>query len=301
MVIELANDFLTVQFKEKGGELSSIKDKDGVEYLWQGDSDYWGGQAPVLFPNCGSVRNDKALYVLGNGRVLEGDLPRHGIVRKKDFQVKQINERQVMCTIESNKETLNQFPYSFRLTILYSLDGSKIEVEYLVENLGKKYKMPYFIGAHPGFNCPLLPDERYEDYYLEFEKEETCSIPESFPETGLLDLKTRFPFLKKQKTLPLDYSYFSKDAVTLDQLVSSSVTLRSKSHRKAVKIDFQDFPNLILWSTVNKGPFIAIEPWSGLSTSLGESEFFDFKKNVTFIEPERSDVKTYTIEIVTEA
>ena len=31
MVLELSNDFLKVQFKEKGGELSSIKDKDGVE------------------------------------------------------------------------------------------------------------------------------------------------------------------------------------------------------------------------------------------------------------------------------
>ena len=46
--------------------------------------------------------------------------------------------------------------------------------------------MPYFIGGHPGFNCPLLDDEVYEDYYLEFEKEETCSVPRPFPETGCL-------------------------------------------------------------------------------------------------------------------
>ena len=57
MVIELENDELTVQFKQLGGALSSIKDKDGVEYLWQGDTTYWSGQAPVLFPICGSLRN----------------------------------------------------------------------------------------------------------------------------------------------------------------------------------------------------------------------------------------------------
>lgn len=238
MVIKLSNEFITVQFKEKGGELSYIKDKDGVEYLWQGNPEYWGGQAPVLFPNCGSVRNDKALYIMEDGQVVEGDLPRHGIVRKKEFQVKQINERQVMFTIECSEETLKQYPYPFRLSTFYSLDESKIEVEYLVENLGKKHRMPYFIGAHPGFNCPFFPDERYEDYYLEFEKEETCGIPGSFPETGLLDLNTRFPFLIKQKTLALDYSYFLKNALTLDQLVSRSVTLRSKNHQKSVKIDF---------------------------------------------------------------
>ena len=49
MVIELKNEQLTVQFSEFGGALSSIKDKDGVEYLWQGNPEYWSGQAPVLF------------------------------------------------------------------------------------------------------------------------------------------------------------------------------------------------------------------------------------------------------------
>lgn len=202
-----------------------------------------------------------------------------------------------MFSIESNSEMLKQYPYPFRLSIFYTLDKSKIEVEYLVENLGLNQDMPYFIGAHPGFNCPLFENERYEDYYLEFENEENCSIPASYPETGLLDIKSRSPFLNKEKVLALDYDLFSKDAITLDKLVSRSVTLKSKNHNKAVKIDFQDFPYLILWSTANKGPFIAIEPWGGLSTSKEESGFFNYKENVTFIEPEMSDYKTYSIEI----
>ena len=85
MVIELSNEFLTVQFKERGGELASIKDRDGVEYLWQGDPEYWSGQAPVLFPNCGSVRNDKAMYIMEDGEVLEGILPRHGFSLRKSM------------------------------------------------------------------------------------------------------------------------------------------------------------------------------------------------------------------------
>ena len=63
MVIELKNDFLTVQFKEFGGALSSIKDKDGVEYLWQGNPEY-GVQAPVLFPICGAYVMMKLFIVL---------------------------------------------------------------------------------------------------------------------------------------------------------------------------------------------------------------------------------------------
>ena len=74
--------------------------------------------------------------------------------------------------------------------------------------------MPYFIGGHPGFNCPLLDDEVYEDYYLESEKEETCSVPRPFPETGMLDFQDRSPWLDSQKEVDLSYDLFSVDAVT---------------------------------------------------------------------------------------
>ena len=36
-------------------------------YLWQGDPEYWSGQAPVLFPICGSVRNGQVQYHLKDG------------------------------------------------------------------------------------------------------------------------------------------------------------------------------------------------------------------------------------------
>ena len=60
MVIELKSEQLSVQFNSFGGALSSIKDAEGLEYLWQGDATYWSGQAPVLFPICGSLREDTA-------------------------------------------------------------------------------------------------------------------------------------------------------------------------------------------------------------------------------------------------
>ena len=41
MVIALKNNDLEVHFKTFGGELSSIRSKEGIEYLWQGDPEYW--------------------------------------------------------------------------------------------------------------------------------------------------------------------------------------------------------------------------------------------------------------------
>lgn len=86
-MIELKSDQLQVQFQTFGGALSSIKDKDGVEYLWQGDPTYWSGQAPVLFPICGSVRNDTVVYEYEDGSIKKGIIPRHGLVRKKEFDL----------------------------------------------------------------------------------------------------------------------------------------------------------------------------------------------------------------------
>lgn len=49
MVLGLKNDYLTVQFSDFGAQLTSIKDADGIEYLWHHDPNFWTGQALVLF------------------------------------------------------------------------------------------------------------------------------------------------------------------------------------------------------------------------------------------------------------
>lgn len=46
---KIANDYLTIQVSDLGAELSSIKDENGREYLWQGDKRYWGRRSPILF------------------------------------------------------------------------------------------------------------------------------------------------------------------------------------------------------------------------------------------------------------
>jgi len=212
-----------------------------------------------------------------------GKIPRHGLVRKKNFELVEQTENRVTFGIEDTEEMYQQYPYHFRLEISYQLLGKKIIVTYRIHHLGEEGVMPFFVGGHPGFNCPLLEDENFEDYYLEFEQEETCSIPKSYPETGLLNVFDRTPFLNQERILQLDYDLFKNDAITLDCLQSRSVTLRSKKHNKGLILHFPDFSNLIIWTTPNKGPFIALEPWSGLSTSLEESDYLEYKKQVRLL------------------
>lgn len=297
-MIVLKSDQLNVEFQTLGGALSSIKDKDDVEYLWQGDPTYWSGQAPVLFPICGSVRNDTVLYDKEDGSQKEGKILRHGLVRKKEFTLVEQTEHSVTFAIEDDEEMYANYPYHFRLEITYTVTGKTIRTQYKIYNKESEKSMPYFIGGHPGFNCPLLDDEVYEDYYLEFEKPETCTVPKPFPESGMLDLKDRNSWLNNQKEIDLNYDFFSYDAVTLDELGSRTVALRSRKHDKGLKLDFKEFPNLIVWSTLNKGPFIALEPWSGLSTSIEEGDRLEDKKDVKIIKPSDFDQIGFDIEIL---
>ena len=47
MVVEIQSESVKVQCLQEGATLHSLV-KDGVEYLWQGDPQYWAGQGPVL-------------------------------------------------------------------------------------------------------------------------------------------------------------------------------------------------------------------------------------------------------------
>lgn len=149
MVIELKNEKVTVQFKEFGGALSSIKDQDGIEYLWQGNPYYWSSQAPVLFPICGSLRNDKGIYTSKKHSYCYGSIPRHGLVRKKNFRFEQLGKDSVVFTITPDKEMLMQYPYHFELKIIYTLKHTTIRIEYQVINKEKESIMPYFMEAIP--------------------------------------------------------------------------------------------------------------------------------------------------------
>lgn len=292
MKYTLENEFLSLTFDTLGGTITSIKDTSKTEYLWQGDPTYWKGQAPVLFPICGSIRNNKA--VTNDGTLL--NMPRHGIVRHLEFECEHQEKDYILFSIHTNSDLYEAYPFKFKLMIQYILKGKEIIVKYFIENYGDKV-MPFFIGAHPALNCPVYENETYEDYYLEFEKEETLTIPSPIKESGLIDFDKRYEFMQKQRFLSLSYQLFFVDSLILDQLQSRKVTLKSKKSDYQVEVSFSDFKYLVLWTSANHGPFIAIEPWNGLSTGLDESDIFDEKRNVQYVEPYRTKVYSYSIKI----
>lgn len=289
----LENQKASVKFDTKGGGIVSIKDSNGLEYLWQGDATYWSGQAPVMFPICGSLRNKTA--TIGDGMLC--NMERHGIVRKLEFDFVNKTNNSITFSICSNEDLKSSYPYDFELQITYTLNENTITTSYQVSNRNS-IPMPFFIGGHPGFNCPLLPGENFEDYVIEFEKPETALCPESVSSTGLVNLNNRTSMLEKETTLPLKHSYFSVDALIFDQLNSRSAKLLNPQTRKGIQIDFKEFDYFILWSSSNNGPFVAMEPWTGISTCNDESNVFEEKRGVKVVPPMEATTLSFDITIL---
>jgi galactose mutarotase-like enzyme len=293
MQYQLSNNKVTVKFDSLGGGIVSIQDLEGIEYLWQGDPAFWSGQAPVMFPICGSLRDKKALV----GEGLSCTMERHGLVRKSEFTLVGQSSDSITFSINSNEEFKTRFPYDFELQITYLLKEKTITTSYKVINKNS-IPMPYFIGGHPGFNCPLQKGEAFEDYVIEFEQPETALCPESIPATGLVNIENRLRVLNNETKLLLKHSYFSVDALIFDQLKSRSAKLTNPATGKGIRVDFADFDYFILWSSTNDGPFVAMEPWTGISTCNDESDVFEEKRGVKILPPNQSEELSFDITIL---
>ena len=76
----LKNKQLTAQINHLGAELNSLKNNSDIEYIWEGNPDFWGKHSPVLFPIVGTLNNNSFEYK-GNTY----SLSRHGFAREMEF------------------------------------------------------------------------------------------------------------------------------------------------------------------------------------------------------------------------
>lgn len=277
MIVEIKSENVKVQCLLEGAMLHSLV-KDEVEYLWQGDKKYWAGQAPVCFPITGVLRDSKAVAF---GKPCE--MKRHGIARINPFEIREQGANFVSFIQNSSEETKKAFPFDYSLEIRYTVLKNSVTTRYTVKNTGKD-RLPFVIGGHPAFNCPLESGEKFEDYTVGFSGavNQKCLRPDV--ETGLVDISKRYDVLDAPNKINLDHSLFDLDAMVFDNIKPKSAVLSAGG--RGVKIDYQDFDNLLVWSSSNGGNFVALEPWTGISTCSDEDSVFENKRGMTVLEPD---------------
>ncbi|MGN1113594.1 MAG: aldose 1-epimerase family protein [Oscillospiraceae bacterium] len=285
MLYSVKNDRIEISADTAGAELHSIK-SNGLEYLWQcGDS--WKRYAPVLFPFICSPK-DRKYSAKGKEYTMPGN---HGFARDSEFQLYEQTEDSVAFILKSNSETLKVYPYDFEFIVKYTLQDNKVIVSNIVKNTGSD-DMYFYVGGHPAFNCPLEDGLNFDDYYVEYEKNETILQP-------LPEGKSRV-IIDKANKYNLTRELFDFDVIMKDKPVSKTVSLKSDKSSHSVTVEFPESECIAVWSPTgdDNAKFVCLEPWTTVPTYADDDDFaLENKKHAIKLNAGKEYTYTYSIRI----
>jgi len=287
---KIKNDQLSIGVRKTGAELCSLK-KNGseLEYLWQGTPEIWGGQAPNLFPVVGGLKEETYFF--------EGSkysLPRHGFLRhNKNFTLKEQHENQLIFELSYSEETLKVYPFKFTFEISFTLKENKVCVSHRVLNLDLK-PLYFSLGGHPAYNVPLYEDESLEDYFLEFDRDMDLHSY-TLTQTGLIKEQT-VEVLKNDKKIQLHKNLFDRDALIFKDIPSKRISLKNKSGKNILTVEYEDFRHLGIWSKP-AAPFVCLEPWLGYADVENTNQDLKTKEGINELMPSQEFKASYSIQI----
>jgi len=274
-VVTLANGDLTVEIADLGAELARLRDREGRDYLWNGDPATWKGRAPLLFPMVGRAAGD-VIRVKGAAY----PLPQHGFARVSRFERVEATATRCRMRLQSSEATLSSYPFHFRLDVVFELDGCSLRVIATVRNEGQS-ALPCSFGFHPAFRWPLPNAPAGEPHEIVFERPERAPVRRLVD--GFLSPKAE-PTPVANRRLVLAPSLFEQSALIFDQLNSRSVIFRAMSG-PALEVLFPDMPHLGVWTKPGAN-FVCIEPWQGFAGAEDYDGEFADRPGVVSIAPE---------------
>lgn len=285
-MIFLENEYLEASFSAKGAELQSLTNKkNNINYLWDGNSEYWGKFSPVLFPIVGGLKNDS--YHLGNNSYL---LSRHGFARDMDFLVKQNNTTEVIFELRDTAETLKVYPFEFILQLQYKLLASSISCTYQVINPASS-PLLFSIGGHPAFATPVNDELQYSDYYLQFNKDNELNfhkITQNLVDNATLTLPL------SANNLHLEHELFYQDALVFKSLKSDCISLRNHKNEHGIHFKFSGFPFFGIWAAKDAN-FVCLEPWCGIADGIDHDQDLTKKEGMITLEPKQHWERTWEV------
>lgn len=282
--VKLSNESLCVDISSFGAQLKSIK-KDGVQFLKTEKTSEWEDSAPVLFPICGCLKDDKYIYG-GKEYFMEG----HGFASVSEFEVETASDEKAVFLLSSSEKTLKIYPFEFEFRVTYEIKEDMIFISYDVTNKGEN-DMYFSVGSHEGYVCP----EGIEDYSIIFDENEDMGI--SLLDGVLLNGEKKMLY-KNTKELPLKYEYYDfVDTLVFENLKSRKLTLLNRNTKRAARLDFSGCDNLLIWSAPGE-KYICIEPWAGLPDFVDSNYDITMKPGIIRLKKDKKYTKTHSIKFI---
>jgi galactose mutarotase-like enzyme len=274
---QLTSNQLRVLVNNAGAEIVSVRNGDGLEYIWQSNKTIWARHAPVLFPIVGKLKENSFLFNQQNYF-----LSQHGFARDMDFVLNERTSHSCLFELTSTPETKKNYPFDFTFHIGYQLESNTLTTRYNVFNPSSE-AIYFSVGAHPGFNCPLMPTEKYEDYYLEFE---SSTFAASLQNGGLITDAKSSVTLENNK-LFLSPSLFQNDALVFENNQINRVSLCSSVSDRKVTLNCEHWPYFGIWTKKDCREFICLEPWYGIADRTSSGQLLVEKDGIIKLEAKR--------------
>lgn len=285
----IKNEYYTITVSTLGAELVSVKGADGYEYIWQNNADFWDSHAPILFPACGRLKDQKYTY---GGKEYQMDV--HGFIKDSEFAIASKEGGHIIMTYSSNEESKKIYPFDFSVIAHYELCGKEIKFSFTITNRGKA-SMPYMFGWHPGFNLPTGDGLDINDYKLELGVKELTWHP---LQNG--------PFVNpNSESYPIPdgaYHFNEEEIYKNDTMIftrhNNELTMRADNHPYELSFSWsENMPYLCIWKDeFNAAKFICLEPWSAVPADGVTPENFDIR-NMNRLDGGKSEVFSYTVSL----
>ncbi len=282
-ILKLENGYINLAVSTLGAELLYIYGKKGTQFLWEGSEESWKNRAPVLFPICSGLKDDKYTH---KGKAY--NMSKHGFGKLKEYVGEKLSDSKLKFTLFADEETKKNYPFDFELNIFYELVANKLNVTYRVKNLAED-EMYFSIGAHEGYYCP----EGIEEYYLEFEK--VRDLDRVITKNGLTTYETE-QIVHSSKIFPLKTAYFiGRKSIIIKNTDLDKVILVHKNSSKRITVDFKGFSYFLLW-TIPGEKYICLEPWHGICDFEGSNYEISEKGAIITL---RGDEEFETVHTIT--
>ncbi len=290
----LANQYLAAEFSLCGGELYSLRDAEGTEYLWTGDEQIWPYRAAHMFPFTGRMTRGQYTY-----QGIRYPMEIHGFL--KDTRMKLLGKtgQKAVLGFRSNEQTHEIYPFQFELELEYELNGSCLQITERVKNLGVE-KMYFGIGCHPGFRIPWDGKAAFEAHYLEFDRAETpvrIGMTDSCFTDRSMDAALE---LEEGGILPLRHELFDRDALYVEG-TGGRVLLKRKNTEKSILMEYPDMRYLGIWHRPHTdAPYVCLEPSVSLPSRQDIVEAAEEKPDLIALDAKKCYQNHWSISVLTD-
>lgn len=246
---------------EKSATVISLQ-KNGTEFLYCDEENLYSPERPrcgipFLFPIFGRLTDSVYTW---EGKSYEMAI--HGFGHTSHWNVASHQEDTLSLVLEANETTLAQYPFRFRVTLVFTIQDGTLTIAQTYENLDTK-SMPYNYGFHPYFLTEKLENIQVEttaDTFFDFAAGAksfghgtvSLTLPEGAPETGAAFMGVQGP-----------------------------TVLHNAAEGRKLTMEFDDsFHTHVLWHQAGK-KFLCVEPINGTADGLNKGIYLTLNPGET--------------------